>query len=425
MLTVRDCIGFGGIVFLGVFLIDFLAKKSDWTQIFLPLNVLLVGSVVLGWVCLFSVPVVSELLLSAGLSGVDCHRVGAFSIPEATGVVVGFCYVVGLTLFVPVVGVGENLVMFLGAILSVNSMCFLGFVDNVLNLRWRHKLILPTIASLPVLFVYYSKGGSTYVLLPDIVLDFFQIHPKMAINFGVFYYVFLSMLSVFGTNSINIFAGINGLEIGQSIVLCSGMITNVLIQMNRHKWNEWQSSSNETIFSLYLMVPFLTCSIALWIYNKYPSRVFVGDTYCYLAGTVLAVAGILGHCSKTLLLFMVPQIINFVYSVPQLVRLVPCPRHRMPVYIAKTDQVDISFTEWTLKPKFFNILSLITKVERRNDGKVRFMNMTLINYTLWKLGKPVNEGKLVNVILFWQVVWIGVAFGLRYKAASLLYTYVD
>ncbi len=43
-----------------------------------------------------------------------------------------------------------------------------------------------------------------------------------------------------------------------------------------------------------------------------------------------AVAGILSHFSKTMLVFMMPQIFNFVFSVPQLFKLVPCPRHRMP-----------------------------------------------------------------------------------------------
>ena len=38
----------------------------------------------------------------------------------------------------------------------------------------------------------------------------------------------------------------------------------------------------------------------------------------------------MGHYSETLLLFFAPQIFNFVYSLPQLFRLVPCPRHRLP-----------------------------------------------------------------------------------------------
>jgi UDP-N-acetylglucosamine--dolichyl-phosphate N-acetylglucosaminephosphotransferase len=41
---------------------------------------------------------------------------------------------------------------------------------------------------------------------------------------------------------------------------------------------------------------------------RYPSKVFVGDTFTYFAGMTIAVAGILGHFSETLLLFLVPQV---------------------------------------------------------------------------------------------------------------------
>ena len=59
---------------------------------------------------------------------------------------------------------------------------------------------------------------------------------------------------------------------------------------------------------------------------------FVGDTFTYFAGMVFAAAGITGHFSETLLLFFLPQIVNFVYSIPQLLKIVPCPRHRLPKY---------------------------------------------------------------------------------------------
>jgi len=42
-------------------------------------------------------------------------------------------------------------------------MILLGFVDDVLDLPWRYKLALPTIASLPLLVAY--RGG-TSVLMP-------------------------------------------------------------------------------------------------------------------------------------------------------------------------------------------------------------------------------------------------------------------
>ena len=37
-----------------------------------------------------------------------------------------------------------------------------------------------------------------------------------SIQLGLLYYVYMGMLAVFCTNAINILAGINGLEVGQS-----------------------------------------------------------------------------------------------------------------------------------------------------------------------------------------------------------------
>ena len=60
------------------------------------------------------------------------------------------------------------------------------------------------------------------------------------------------------------------------------------------------------MFSLTLMIPFLATSLALFRKNAFPSKVFVGDTYCYFAGMTFAVVGILGKFSKTMLLFFIP-----------------------------------------------------------------------------------------------------------------------
>lgn len=43
--------------------------------------------------------------------------------------------------------------------------------------------------------------------------------------------------------------------------------------------------------------------------------------------------GIFGHFTKSLLLFFLPQLLNFLLSLPQLFGLVPCPRHRLPKWL--------------------------------------------------------------------------------------------
>lgn len=55
---------------------------------------------------------------------------------------------------------------FVAALLSICCMVLLGFADDVLNLKWRHKLLLPTIASLPLLMVYYVNYNSTTIIIP-------------------------------------------------------------------------------------------------------------------------------------------------------------------------------------------------------------------------------------------------------------------
>lgn len=47
-------------------------------------------------------------------------------------------------------------------------------------------------------------------------------------------------------------------------------------------------------YSIYLLVAFLGGALALMKLNQYPSQIFIGDTFCYYAGIVLAVAAIFG-----------------------------------------------------------------------------------------------------------------------------------
>lgn len=84
---------------------------------------------------------------------------------------------------------------------------FLGFADDVLDLAWRYKLILPPIASLPVIVAY---TGVTDIVLPK----FLRGYMGNTMNLGPLYYLYMTMLATFNTNAINIYAGINGIEVG-------------------------------------------------------------------------------------------------------------------------------------------------------------------------------------------------------------------
>lgn len=102
----------------------------------------------------------------------------------------------------------------------------LGFIDDVVDLRWLHKLIVPTVASFPLLIAY---NGITHVLVPSM---FRPILGSTTVDLGILYYIYMGSLAVFCTNNINIYAGINGIEVGQSFIIgCFICTHNVIVRL--------------------------------------------------------------------------------------------------------------------------------------------------------------------------------------------------
>lgn len=61
---------------------------------------------------------------------------------------------------------GSQLSVYLSSIISLMMATLLGFLDDVFDIRWRHKLPVPIIASIPLLMVYFSERGNTNVVVP-------------------------------------------------------------------------------------------------------------------------------------------------------------------------------------------------------------------------------------------------------------------
>eukprot|EP00611_Tribonema_gayanum_P031034 TRINITY_DN880_c0_g1_i6.p7 TRINITY_DN880_c0_g1~~TRINITY_DN880_c0_g1_i6.p7 ORF type:complete len:134 (-),score=40.96 TRINITY_DN880_c0_g1_i6:979-1380(-) len=109
--------------------------------------------------------------------------------------------------------------------------------------------------------------------------------------------LYMGLLAVFCTNAINIYAGINGLEAGQCLIIACAILTHNLVELAGHRTavltndvvepaEQWTVGNH--VFSAQLMMPFVGTTLGLLWYNWYPSLVFVGDTYCYFAGMTFA-----------------------------------------------------------------------------------------------------------------------------------------
>ncbi|GAB7363695.1 hypothetical protein MBLNU230_g4263t1 [Neophaeotheca triangularis] len=400
-----------------------------------------------------------DVFIRRGYKGKDLSKKNATEIPEAMGLVCALVYLLAVINFLPFafkrdmieatteagiandhleaqhIEVGrflhrfplEKLASYGFAYGTLATVIILGILDDSFDMRWRHKFFIPAFASLPMLGLYFVDFGVTHVVVPV------PLRPYLGqlVDLGWLYYIYMSAISIFCPNSINILAGVNGIEVGQSLVIACLIALNDALYLLPYV-HQPHPAADSHLFSLYLLLPFIGVSLALLKHNWFPARVFVGDTYCYFAGMVFAVVGILGHFSKTLLLLFIPQIFNFIYSAPQLIHIVPCPRHRLPRFNARTGLLEPSVAtfaaEKPLKPVVGEVLKLLDRagllrVERneRNGRVIQTTNFTLLN--LWLVWRgPLREDRLAAEILFMQgLVGLG-GLVVRHRLALLLFT---
>ncbi|KAH0532226.1 hypothetical protein TsFJ059_000949 [Trichoderma semiorbis] len=393
--------------------------------------------------------------IKAGFRGRDLSKVNSAELPECMGAVCAAVYLITVIIFIPfpfykdivaaTSGGGNRdvvveihhanegrflhrfphnkLASYLGAIISLQTIALLGIGDDLFDIRWRHKWWIPGLASIPLLVVYFVDFDVTSIVIPV------PLQPFLGdlFDLGVLYYVYMACVAMFCPQSINMLAGINGIEVSQCIVV------SLLIAFNDclYLFTPYPHPATDShLFSLYFLLPWIGVSVALLAHNWYPAKVFVGDTYCYFSGMVFAVVGILGHFSKTLGLLLVPQLFNFLYSCPQIFGLIPCPRHRLPKFNARSGLLEPSITPWSpdrqphpLVGKALHLLHRLRLLRVTTDDAGLFVetsNLTLLN--LWLVWRgPLKENRLAWEVTLLQL-FVGL-FGLfvRHKLALLIF----
>lgn len=307
--------------------------------------------------------------IHAKLSGIDINKKGNLTIPESMGLEVSAIFLLSIIIISSFVSHKE---IIYPAIIAITLTTLLGFADDVLNIPWRIKIVIPFISSLPLILNY---NGSKTICLHGFLSPLGSLFDIECVDVGVFYLIYILCLFVFCTHSINIYAGINGLEAGQSFVVACFLLFHCITY-----YNEDMNSRIGT----YILIPFIATTFGLLYFNWYPSKVFVGDTFTLTAGSVIAAVGTIGHFAEMTLLFMLPQLINFTLSLPQLIGIIKCQRHRLP-----------KLNDQTLK------------LEGRKE------NLNLVNYWLILFG-PKTEKRLCIELMIFQGICCSLAYVIKY-----------
>ncbi|RSM01682.1 hypothetical protein CEP52_008407 [Fusarium oligoseptatum] len=388
-------------------------------------------------ICYAMIRWLGPTFMRAGFRGRDMSKLHRPDIPECMGAVCAAVYLLTVIIFIPfpfykdivaaTSGGGNRdvvvelehvnqgrflhrfphnkLASYLSAIISLQTIALLGIGDDLFDIRWRHKWWIPGLASIPLLVVYFVDFDVTSIVLPV------QLQPYLGelFDLGPFYYVYMACVAMFCPQSINMLAGINGIEVSQCVVVALLLVFNDCLYL----FTPYPHPATDShLFSLYFLLPWIGVSCALLCHNWYPAKVFVGDTYCYFSGMVFAV------------------MFNFLYSCPQIFGLIPCPRHRLPRFNARTGLLEPSVTPWSPErqphPLVGQVLHLLAKLRLlkvTTDEKGQFVetsNFTILN--LWLVWRgPLREDRLAFEVTMLQLV-VGL-FGLfvRHRLALLVF----
>lgn len=189
----------------------------------------------------------------------------------------------------------RNLMLLFAAMISLFIITLVGFLDDLIinkskdsstGLKQWQKPLLTLTAAVPLMVI---SAGTKFMYFPIIG----------RVDFGIFYALLIVPIGVVGaSNMVNMLEGYNGLGTGMGIIYIGmlGLYAGVY-----HRY----------VAALICMVVFFSL-LAFYIYNKYPAKIFPGDSLTYLLGATIAIVAIVGNIEKAAIISSIPFFIEFI-----------------------------------------------------------------------------------------------------------------
>ena len=222
-------------------------------------------------------------LKGSTIVGIDIHKPNSPRIAEMGGVAVVLGFYLGVTYLAIFASSTIAAPIFNASMLAILGSGFVGILDDLFAIPQRYKAILPFLASVPL----------------GIVIFFSRATELLGLDVGVLMIVFVPLGVTCAANASNMLEGYNGLGAGLGIIMSAGLITLAYLL--------------GAIEGLFLLVPLTASLIAFLWYNRYPARLFPGDSMTLTVGAALACAAIISQPSFKLfgLILFIPMIVEF------------------------------------------------------------------------------------------------------------------
>lgn len=234
---------------------------------------------------IITVPWLIKKLTESGLVGVDHNKFDKPKIPEMGGlaVVIGFIAGVSTLLVINKIFDNDDFPILAAPLLAVVGAALTGIMDDLFSIRQRLKAVIPFLFAIPVGVYTADKTTMSFVFI--------------TVDFGVLMVLIAPFGVTCAANAGNMLEGFNGLGAGLGIIIT---LTLIII-----------SFSFEATDSLMLLFPLLGALFAFLWFNRFPSKIFPGDTLTLFMGATIACAAIIGDMKTIGALLFIPMIIEF------------------------------------------------------------------------------------------------------------------
>ncbi len=235
-----------------------------------------------------------KLLLRKGMLAGDVHKAGSPSIPSPAGPLLILALVVGE--IVGLITFGTILPLVVIAVVLI--ACLIGLVDDLFVLGGKLKPILLISAGLPIV-VTQLIGPSVYVSRL-----YFPLFIPTAEHFTIFSILILASMPIVA-NAYNMMDSFNGEISGFTFLTSAALIFGISLRI--------YASPTFGIARVAVAVPLAAVSLAFHFFNRYPAKLFDGDSGSLAFGATYASLAVIGGVEFAAIVAIVPAILNSFY----------------------------------------------------------------------------------------------------------------
>lgn len=244
-------------------------------------------------VILVAMPPYMSFLVARGRTTNDAHKRGDVRVPTPAGPLLMAALVVGEV--VAWAAFGSELPLVLIAVIVACGL--VGLYDD---LRGLGGVVKPALLALVGGFVVLSEQYDPKIYSSIL---YFPLFTHIGTHFIIFALIVVASVPV-ASNAFNMLDAFNGEISGFTAIVSAALVVAIVLR-------SFELSESST--RLAVALPLLGVSVAFYYFNRYPSRIFDGDSGSLTFGALFVMLSIAGGVEIAALVALIPAVLNSYY----------------------------------------------------------------------------------------------------------------